>query len=530
MNLHCALQALHARGFQTPIWIDALCINQASLEEKNIQIPHMGNIYRQASKVLVWLGGASKVEEEALRALPAVVTALDEAEPSLGLWNAHHNPSEKMDTIFTELGLPDPKSDAWPTIYGLFRRSWFQRLWVLQEIALAKRIEVLCGSVTVDWDLIEKLPRVVYKHRLVRLVSNKHTEDEESRLGFDLLCGFGVCRTWLSKTPEWGVFIPHLLAFIRDRDVKNPVDKIYGVLNLVLKPLRDSILVDYSRPAAEVYADFASRWVLYDCDFSLLSEATGSGTLKMDGLPSWCPNFNSPGPPSRFGGDIGQLSGYHAGFRQPFEAKGGMINRLNPNTITCPGFVVDILKAKVDERRLSFPLTQEGARVLLNWEEECLKLTRSYYLEPIDVPLAYPRTLIAQRILELDGTPRQSVPDCTEVYKEWKLYLQSQAQNGTGFRLSTDGFYYATTVGNTQRGRAFFSTMTGRIGLGPSNLEPGDIVCIFENSPVPFILRYRAPNMPTLLVGEAYIDGLMYGEALALRDMDLIKPMQIPIA
>jgi hypothetical protein len=72
--------------------------------------------------------------------------------------------------------------------------------------------------------------------------------------------------------------------------------------------------------------------------------------------------------------------------------------------------------------------------------------------------------------------------------------------------------------------------MTGRIGLGPSNLEPGDIVCIFENSPVPFILRYRAPNMPTLLVGEAYIDGLMYGEALALRDMDLIKPMQIPIA
>jgi hypothetical protein len=85
---------------------------------------------------------------------------------------------------------------------------------------------------TIAWDVLVNLPKVVYKHRLVRLVTNKHSENEESRKGLDLLQWFELCRKWPSLTPEAGVYIPQLISLIREKDVTDPKDKIYGVLGL----------------------------------------------------------------------------------------------------------------------------------------------------------------------------------------------------------------------------------------------------------------------------------------------------------
>ncbi|KAH7087827.1 heterokaryon incompatibility protein-domain-containing protein, partial [Paraphoma chrysanthemicola] len=40
----------------SPLWVDALCINQPDIEERNHQVQQMSDIYRNAAKVLVWLG------------------------------------------------------------------------------------------------------------------------------------------------------------------------------------------------------------------------------------------------------------------------------------------------------------------------------------------------------------------------------------------------------------------------------------------------------------------------------------------
>jgi hypothetical protein len=38
------------------LWMDALCINQEDVIERNQQVYLMGSIYSQAREVLVWLG------------------------------------------------------------------------------------------------------------------------------------------------------------------------------------------------------------------------------------------------------------------------------------------------------------------------------------------------------------------------------------------------------------------------------------------------------------------------------------------
>ncbi|KAK7409526.1 hypothetical protein QQX98_008310 [Neonectria punicea] len=85
--------------------------------------------------------------------------------------------------------------------------------------------------------------------------------------------------------------------------------------------------------------------------------------------------------------------------------------------------------------------------------------------------------------------------------------------------------------------RRFLATAHGRLGWAPLCTKPGDLVCIFDGAPVPFILRPRTEKMTASqkqsrdnafsmlgdetkyeLVGEAYIDGMMYGEAVSAKD------------
>ncbi|KXJ85455.1 heterokaryon incompatibility protein-domain-containing protein, partial [Microdochium bolleyi] len=56
-NLHDALQWFSGQGqLDMPIWADAICINQQDLDEKSNQISLMSRIYKEASKVMCWLG------------------------------------------------------------------------------------------------------------------------------------------------------------------------------------------------------------------------------------------------------------------------------------------------------------------------------------------------------------------------------------------------------------------------------------------------------------------------------------------
>ena len=163
---------------------------------------------------------------------------------------------------------------------------------------------------------------------------------------------------------------------IREKDVTDPKDKIYGVPGLV-PPLQKSIVMDYSLTTAEVYRQFAGRCVIHEIDYSLLSEITSRDG--MIGLPSWCPNFNSPGPQTALGGENGPRSGYHAGFRKPWAYKHSIVRLANAVTIACCGFVVDRIEDKLGELRVSFPLAPEGARTVLNWEQKCLRLAQKTY-------------------------------------------------------------------------------------------------------------------------------------------------------
>jgi hypothetical protein len=59
-NCCAALHRLRMKDTVRRLWIDAICIDQTSVKEKNHQVPLMGDVYQKSSDVILWLGEIEK--------------------------------------------------------------------------------------------------------------------------------------------------------------------------------------------------------------------------------------------------------------------------------------------------------------------------------------------------------------------------------------------------------------------------------------------------------------------------------------
>ncbi|PIG79604.1 hypothetical protein AARAC_001464 [Aspergillus arachidicola] len=128
-NLHAAMVNLRDHQFERVLWVDAICINQNDLDEKNKQIPLMRTIYAQANRVIIWLGEAFEDGDKALE------TIRDLAE------------RKAMSGKGADTKLSRSNRES---CLKLLQRKWFRRIWVLQEAGVARSIEIMCGSVQIN--------------------------------------------------------------------------------------------------------------------------------------------------------------------------------------------------------------------------------------------------------------------------------------------------------------------------------------------------------------------------------------------
>ena len=132
-NLDIALRNLGLRHESRTLWVDAICINQQNLDERGKQVTRIGEVFACAKRVVVWLGLAyagSKLAISTLQYLGEQIEISAEygRSPALGAEEPHW---WDMDP---ELPYSESQCDA---LISFFKRRWFHRLWVVQEIALA---------------------------------------------------------------------------------------------------------------------------------------------------------------------------------------------------------------------------------------------------------------------------------------------------------------------------------------------------------------------------------------------------------
>ena len=125
-----ALKALRYPTRNRILWIDVICINQRKPDERNQQVSMMSEIYGQAQEVCVWLGEADKHSKIAFDFIRDEIIQLRDFDKLCD--NPEHTPK-------------------WDAMLNLMKRPWFSRRWVVQEIALARKAKIYCGSDSLLW-------------------------------------------------------------------------------------------------------------------------------------------------------------------------------------------------------------------------------------------------------------------------------------------------------------------------------------------------------------------------------------------
>jgi len=123
-NLESALKHLRFVDRPRVLWIDAVCINQPDQQEKTREIWRMGNIYRAARRVVVFLGPETSDSAMAVKALSHLghQVVMDWAN-----WQLRKAPGRKTDWSKSSFILPYEGS-KWRAINSMLNLEWFQRL------------------------------------------------------------------------------------------------------------------------------------------------------------------------------------------------------------------------------------------------------------------------------------------------------------------------------------------------------------------------------------------------------------------
>lgn len=332
-NIRLALEELDGHDtYRVPevLWIDAICIDQNNVAERSAQVAQMARIFRQARRVVLWLGPEDDFSKPAFEVIKQI---------------AYRDDGEAVN-------LPPVWSSAWFNIFALLQRSWFSRAWVVQEVIVAQELVMQVGTFAFPWENFVHSANVLYRRNLVDPIyayasAEVHAtkffggiEEDSARTGEPLAAWGQTCQLFSGTCEEdpseriQGVEFVLLLHDLREKrtfktidghvgehsdfldtdrsflfllqymqrtECTDAKDRVYAFIDLLGRatrpvgepsPLRRDIVPNYNLTLAEVYKDVAWHAILSGGNLDLLSFASGS-TNELEGLPSWAPDWRN---------------------------------------------------------------------------------------------------------------------------------------------------------------------------------------------------------------------------------------------
>lgn len=283
-NLLSALEHLQRQWHSLALWIDAVCINQNDNVEKSSQVGQMGNIYREAALVLAWLGPAAGDSDLAIESLDYLGRKLFEMPDGPCLQERY----ELFSKLFSPETTPQFPVDV---VCSLFRRAWWDRVWVVQEVTLAKDVLVVCGDADIPFHFLNLAHCALYELRLLSAAFNGALDEAVSRV-----------------SPQWQTCDPRVLeaatlghnqdaAPLKSRvltitglKATDPRDHVLGLLGMASDTEELNIHADYSKSCQVTYTDLARGFLEAQEDLQILSRC--KFPKQQSNLPSWVPDWS----------------------------------------------------------------------------------------------------------------------------------------------------------------------------------------------------------------------------------------------
>lgn len=249
-NLHAALSILRKQPtcqfsedpgreialIHQHFWVDAICINQNDVHERGHQVNLMAHIYSDASCVIAWLGPEAEDSAPAVETLRCGLSMNDSDKPM----SASNYTQTRPHTL--------------SALRSLFDRSYWRRIWVVQEFSLATNLLILCGYHGVWW---ERLSEIVSIGRRELAFLGWYTETSPGAAWWAL----GNTRhQWQLSTGDMArrrgaKTLDELLMGFHWSECNDVRDRVYALLSLVKRHASGSepLLADYTISANRLY-------------------------------------------------------------------------------------------------------------------------------------------------------------------------------------------------------------------------------------------------------------------------------------
>ena len=526
------------RSFFRPriYWIDSICINQNDDDEKSDQLPLMTAIYRQATRVLVWLGPPTSAKQA--RDLRKAITR--EVNPH----------------VTSILNVEDVEV-AFDTLRNCLKHSWFERGWVIQEVAVAEKVHILFNGTCLDWNAIVKASEEVgsdfrkqlqfrhlwFKNRQhARQQLDSNESDTAGLLGKPKHCHeIKAVQTIRAATqPNPTLPLASLLWLTRSFKCSDPRDRIFALYGIAADTGAFPYRPNYTDSVEDVYLEVASIFLQTQGWFFALvmagrgfqSERAQPASPVKSNLPSWVPDFSHDD---------------YWGIRLPKD----MGYSLRPHAIPV---------INKEARQLSLKAVQFDSISLLMAESSCKPTSAfSYYIieilaqeyeNPINRWLVNSRAFVRRHCMHLHafqervdqslwetvlGDEMLELPDpfaekgiiggarsrdarrfadSHHLFEEYPSGESQTAEEALGFPISEEEdeklfSYLHTRIDKNVLGKRLCVTSQGLIGLVPPLSAEGDVFVHVEGGYMPILLRKVDHLTNTAqIIGSCFVHGV----------------------
>jgi hypothetical protein len=153
-NLELALRYLRLPDKPRTIWVDAICIDQSNIKERNQQVRLMKGIYSSCAVDLVWIGEADEVTQTAIDTVKRMKSLNLQRLTDRGRKDFGIAGSDKL-VSFYKLDIDGMGSRG--LLQLLKYPTLWERVWVMQEIACCPQAVLVIGNLTLPWETLSSI-------------------------------------------------------------------------------------------------------------------------------------------------------------------------------------------------------------------------------------------------------------------------------------------------------------------------------------------------------------------------------------
>ncbi|KAI0377172.1 heterokaryon incompatibility protein-domain-containing protein [Hypomontagnella monticulosa] len=555
-SLHRALVRLRAVDKPRVLWVDQVCINQASRSDREAQVTRMARIYSQCQNAIVWLGDVPPKLQTTFVEFIQTLSSAQKRQQRDGMILADNDVSalqlSQMDAAQRKrYGLPNWPDPRWKLLLYIYAAPWMRRTWIVQEVALPRIVDVLIGPVIIDWQILSSILLYVESLKVLGL----------SFGSLGSWKNFLALRVRRARTQE-GEFSPlsELLFEHRRGKATNAQDKIFALMGLSAE--REEM------PEAN-YDDAAIVSIFTNVTIDIIHRSGNLdilglvGSVRLDrpkDLPSWVPDYGSsqgPHPITKRGilytssnpeipvklaaGGRGKLSFINDGGMLVIPAL--IIGEIHELARCCAGQRDDDVDVQNGLGQVSISYVLRGLQdqveannTSLSWEKFARRsIGTSLVYKPTGESMrdAFLMTYYEGQVEKI--TDEINAINSLEIFaiRVWRVLtlgfgctwfpVAMPLVSIFGFvvwvsrpvwsflrypSVSTIERYGDMTKNVIERRPCI--TKNGLVGLAPPDSVPGDRVALLQAGRVPVVLRQDGDGYR--LIGEAYVHGAMYGE------------------